>query len=115
MLPRFALVALVCGLLPVVSAETECVWKWRALGCTPSKECKLKWAPRFGSFGPCVLREPKEATPAESAPAESTSAAAAETDPPVEEPPATETAAPTEAAPEQPAEVPEEPAAKAEL
>lgn len=117
MLSRFALVALACGLLPVVHAETECVWRWRALGCTPSKECKLKWAPGFGTFGPCVLRKPKETGgEAKAAAEEPPPAAAAETAPPVEEP-AAETASSSDA-PEKPADAPEEPseaAAKAEL
>jgi len=72
--------------LAVASADTNCTWSWKALGCVPSKECKLKWQPRFGSFGPCVLRPPAEAKE-----------------------PSNETAAVEEAAPAEPVDTPAEP------
>ena len=34
----------------------DCKWSWRSFGCVPADVCKLKWKPRFGSFGPCEPR-----------------------------------------------------------
>lgn len=70
--------------------ETNCTWSWRALGCTPSKECKLKWAPKLGSFGPCVLRsaEPAAAAPAKEEACDETAAAATPTEAEAEATPA---------------------------
>ena len=39
---------------PAPTSLVNCTWSWRALGCIPAVDCKLKWKPRLGSFGPCV-------------------------------------------------------------
>lgn len=76
---------------------TNCTWSWRGLGCVPAADCKLKWKPRLGSFGPCV---PRAATAAPAAEECSETAAAEATKTPEETPPAAAAeAAPTEAAP----------------
>ena len=103
---RCAVVALALALLPSLAAgavatnDEGCSFSWGSLGCTPSKECKLKFAPRFGTFGPCVRREAK----AEAAPPAAESAAAAE--PAATEPTAAEPAAAEEAVVEEVEEAP---------
>ena len=66
--------------------DEGCSFSWRALGCTPSKECKLSFKLALGSFGPCVKRPAK---------AEKSAAAEPEVSPAESEPetPADETAA----------------------
>ena len=115
---RAALVAFACAGVAQVAAETECAWSWKALGCVPSKECKLKWSPAmrggtFGpTFGPCVPRPPKEAEKEEceeTKAKKAAAAAAAAAEPAATEPAATTEAAAEEAAPEPPSEEPEPP------
>lgn len=93
-----------------------CSFSWKALGCTPSKDCKLKFRPGFGTFGPCVARDAakaaeecadgaaaKEAEAATPEAAPATDAEQAPADAPAADTPAAEAAegeaAPAEAAP----------------
>jgi hypothetical protein len=101
---RAAILALVCALLPAVAAaEPECKWSWKGLGCVPSKDCKLKFKPKWGSFGPCVPRASSESctegAAASKPEAEAEPAKAAEPEEPA-------SAAAPEQAPEPPADEP---------
>ena len=110
--------ALACACAaPAEPDDAGCKWSWKALGCTPSTECKLKFAPRWGTFGPCVTRplvaaasEPAKTEPAKEACSET---APAESKPVPESTPAATPAASTEA-PAAPAQE-EEPAAAEEV
>lgn len=94
--------ALACACAaPAEPDDAGCKWSWKALGCTPSTECKLKFAPRWGTFGPCVTRPlvaaasvPAKAEPAKEACSET---APAESKPVPESTPAATPAASTEA------------------
>ena len=91
----------------------ECKWSWYKLGCTPTADCKLKFRPRLGTFGPCVPRTaaaPKEECSEGAAAARGETEAAAEPaaspaeEAPAEAAPAEAEAAPAEAAAAPPAE-----------
>ena len=84
--------------------DEGCAFKWSALGCTPSKECKLKFQLRLGTFGPCVKRPAKAEKPVEPEPAAAEPEPAAEEPAAAEEPPAAEEPAAEEPAAEEPAE-----------
>lgn len=92
--------SLLIFLLATSAAAEECKWSWKGLGCVPSKECKLKFKPGWGTLGPCVPRPPKAEKKA--APKAETKAAPAKAAEPAKAEPA-ETApakaAPAEAAP----------------
>lgn len=80
--------------------DDGCNFSWPALGCVPSKECRLQFKPRIGTFGPCVKKTvtvTKDETPAAEPVAAESAAAAAE-----EVPPSEETAEPAAAAEETP-------------
>jgi hypothetical protein len=77
--------------------DEGCDFSWRALGCVPSSDCKLKFRPRLGSLGPCV----KKACDADAAASKADAAAAAASTP------AAKPAEPAEPAEPEPAADPE--------
>ena len=38
-------------------SDAGCTFKWRAFGCTPRADCRLKFRPWFGALGPCIKRD----------------------------------------------------------
>ncbi len=71
-----------------------CKWSWKAGGCTPADKCRLHFAPRIGTLGPCVLRGASAKGGAAAEPATDPEPAAAADEPPPagEVPPAAEPA-----------------------
>ena len=82
-------------IMPTTVHDEGCSFSWRALGCVPSADCKLKLKLRLGSLGPCVKKppapaeeesKPPEPEPEAAKPAEEAAPAAAEEEKKEEEP-----------------------------
>ena len=129
-MPRLLRTLLLVGVLALAAGKATpddegCSFSWKAMGCTPSSTCKLKFRPWFGTFGPCVLKTStaapkaeeecpeKAAAKATAAAAEAAAAEPAADAPAAEEPPPTETTA-AEAAPAEEAPAEQAPAESAE-